>query len=228
AAHWKYKGESFTGGDSNLEEWIKKIRELLENPESNAIDFMDDFKLNLFSDEVFIFTPKGDLITLPAMATALDFAFDIHTKVGVHCLGAKVNHRLVPLSYKLKNGDQVEIITSKKQKPTEDWLNYVVTAKAKSRIKASLKDEKRKIAAEGKEILVRKFRNADFGWTNSNIHRLVHYFKLHTSVELYFNIGAGIIDKNEVSIAIKFFELSDKTARGQNGHKIETPVNGKK
>jgi len=228
AAHWKYKGESFTGVDTNLEEWIKKIRELLENPESNAIDFMDDFKLNLFSDEVFIFTPKGDLITLPAMATALDFAFDIHTQVGTHCLGAKVNHRLVPLSYKLKNGDQVEIITSKKQKPTEDWLNYVVTAKAKSRIKASLKDEKRKVALEGKEILTRKFRNADFGWTNSNIQRMVHYFKLRTSVELYFNIGAGVIDKNEVSIAIKFFELSDKVGKTPNGHKPETPINGKK
>ena len=228
AAHWKYKGDEISGTDTNLEEWIKRIRELLENPESNAIDFMDDFKLNLFSDEVFIFTPKGDLITLPAMATALDFAFDIHTQVGTHCLGAKVNHRLVPLSYKLKNGDQVEIITSKKQKPTEDWLNYVVTAKAKSRIKASLKDEKRKIAQEGKDYLIKKFKNADFGWNNSNIQRLVHYFKLRTSIELYFNLGIGIIDKSEVGIALKFFELSDKLGRGQSSKKPETPVNGNK
>jgi len=228
AAHWKYKDDASSGMDNNLEEWIKKIRELLENPESNAIDFIDDFKLNLFSDEVFIFTPKGDMITLPAMATALDFAFDIHTQIGSHCLGAKVNHRLVPLSYRLKNGDQVEIITSKKQKPSEDWLNYVVTAKAKSRIKASLKEEKRKIAQEGKEYLIRKFKHVGLGWNNENLQRMVHYFKLRTNIELCYNIGTSAIDKVEINTALKFFETSDKLGQSQNGTKPARPVNGKK
>ena len=144
AAHWKYKEEPNT--DSGLDQWIQKVRELLSNPEANALDFLDDFKMNLFSDEMFIFTPKGALIQLPVEATALDFAFEIHTDIGASCIGAKVNHKLVPLSHKLQNGDQVEIITSGKQSPKEDWLGFVVTAKAKSKIKSSLKEEKRKIA----------------------------------------------------------------------------------
>ncbi|MBS1525577.1 MAG: bifunctional (p)ppGpp synthetase/guanosine-3',5'-bis(diphosphate) 3'-pyrophosphohydrolase, partial [Bacteroidetes bacterium] len=146
AAHWKYK-ESTT--DSGLDQWVQKVREMLKNPELNALDFLDDFKMNLFSDEIFIFTPKGMLIQLPQGATALDFAFEIHTDVGATCIGAKVNHKLVPLGYKLQNGDQVEIITSSKQTPKEDWLNIVVTAKAKAKIKSALKEEKRKIADEG-------------------------------------------------------------------------------
>jgi guanosine-3',5'-bis(diphosphate) 3'-pyrophosphohydrolase len=156
AAHWKYKESS---NDNGLDQWIMKVREMLNNPEANALDFLDDFKMNLFSDEIFIFTPKGALIQLPLGATALDFAFEIHTDVGAKCIGAKVNHKLVPLSYKLQNGDQVEIITSGKQAPKEDWLNIVVTAKAKSKIKSSLKEEKRKIAEEGKETLERKLKS---------------------------------------------------------------------
>jgi GTP pyrophosphokinase len=226
AAHWKYKED--TGSDTNLEEWINQIRELLENPESNAIDFLDDFKLNLFSDEVFVFTPKGDLVTLPANATALDFAFDIHSQVGVSCLGAKVNHRLVPLSYKLKNGDQVEIITSKKQKPTEDWLNYVVTAKAKSKIKNSLKEEKRQIAQDGKEMLIRKFKHVHLGWTNENITRLVNYFKLPTSLDLYYNVGNGSIEKTELNSALKLFEtekqFTHRKGHHEDDHKRKTPA----
>ena len=153
AAHWKYKDSA---NETQLDEWIRKIREVLENPEENALEFIDDFKLNLFADEIFAFTPKGEIKTLPKNSTALDFAFDIHTKVGEKCIGAKVNHKLVPLSYKLKSGDQVEVLTSSKQKPKEDWLNYVVTARAKSKIKAALKEEKRIIAKEGKAILERK------------------------------------------------------------------------
>jgi guanosine-3',5'-bis(diphosphate) 3'-pyrophosphohydrolase len=210
AAHWKYKDDSSSGSDKNIEDWIVRIRETLENPESNAIDFLDDFKLNFFSDEVYVFTPKGDLYTLPNNATSLDFAFEIHTQVGVQCLGAKVNHKLVPLSYKLKNGDQVEIITSKKQKPTEDWLGYVVTAKAKSRIKDTLKEERRKIALEGKEILMRKFRHADLDWNNENIHRFVNYFKLPSSSDLYYGLGNGKIEKGLLSSAFSFFESAEK------------------
>ena len=127
------------GAESALDEWIHKIRELLENPETNALDFIDDFKLNLFSDEIFVFTPGGDMKTLPGNATALDFAFEIHTDLGSKCIGAKVNHKLVPLSHKLHSGDQVEILTSNKQTPKEDWLAYVVTAKAKSKIKSGIK-----------------------------------------------------------------------------------------
>jgi GTP pyrophosphokinase len=133
AAHWKYKESG--NAESGLDEWLKKIRELLKSPEANALDFLDDFKLNLFSDEIFIFTPKGELKTLPVNSTILDFAYNIHSQIGDNCIGAKVNHRLVPLNYKLKSGDQVEIISSSKQKPKEDWLEYVITAKAKSRIK---------------------------------------------------------------------------------------------
>ncbi len=210
AAHWKYKDGAASVSDKNTEDWIVKIRESLENPESNAIDFLDDFKLNFFSDEVYVFTPKGDLYTLPANATALDFAFEIHTQVGVQCLGAKVNHKLVPLSYKLKNGDQIEIITSKKQNPTEDWLNYVVTAKAKSKIKTTLKEERRKISLDGKEILIRKFRAASLPWNNENVNRVVNYFKLPGSSDLYYNIGVGKLDKSALNNALNFFETAEK------------------
>ena len=138
AAHWKYKESA---SENALDEWIGRIRETLQNPDPNAIDFIDDFKLNLFSDEIFVFTPKGELKNLPQTATTLDFAFEIHTMVGARCIGAKVNHRLVPLSYQLKSGDQVEILTSASQKPNEDWLRFVVTAKAKSNIKSLLKEK---------------------------------------------------------------------------------------
>ena len=157
AAHWKYKG--VTEKESSLDNWINQIREVLENPESNAVDFIDDFKLNLFSSEIFIFTPNGDLKTLPKSATTLDFAFEIHSEVGINCLGAKVNGKLVPLSHVLNSGDQVEIITSKKQKPKKDWLRFVVTSKAKTKIKSSLKVEKKEIASRGKEVVERKLRH---------------------------------------------------------------------
>ncbi|MDG1189887.1 MAG: RelA/SpoT family protein, partial [Flavobacteriales bacterium] len=153
AAHWKYKNSS---KESNLDNWINRIRELLESPNANAIDFVDDFKMNLFSEEIFIFTPNGDLKTLPKDATPIDFAYEIHTEVGSRCLGAKVNGKLVPFSHSLKSGDQVEIITSNKQSPKEDWLSFVKTSRAKSKIKNALKEEKKIIASEGKEILKRK------------------------------------------------------------------------
>ena len=191
AAHWKYKDSA---NESQLDEWIRKIREVLENPEENALEFIDDFKLNLFADEIFAFTPKGEIKTLPKNSTALDFAFDIHTKVGEKCIGAKVNHKLVPLSYKLKSGDQVEVLTSSKQKPKEDWLNYVVTARAKSKIKAALKEEKRLIATEGKAILERKLNHLKIDFTTQNINQLVNHFKLPTSQELFYRIALGNID----------------------------------
>ncbi|MDP2413892.1 bifunctional (p)ppGpp synthetase/guanosine-3',5'-bis(diphosphate) 3'-pyrophosphohydrolase [Daejeonella sp.] len=204
AAHWKYKEEP--NNDSGLDQWIHKVRELLSNPEANALDFLDDFKMNLFSDEIFIFTPKGSLIQLPVNATALDFAFEIHTDIGASCIGAKVNHKLVPLSYKLQNGDQVEIITSSKQSPKEDWLNFVVTAKAKSKIKSSLKEEKRKIAENGKEILERKLKSLKVTYNSDNLYKLSYYFKLSSTLDLFYNVAQGIIDVKQ----LKEFVASEK------------------
>lgn len=203
AAHWKYK-ESST--DSGLDQWVIKVRELLSNSDSNALDFLDDFKMNLFSDEIFIFTPKGDLIQLPIDATALDFAFEIHSDVGAKCIGAKVNHKLVPLSYKLQNGDQVEVITSGKQAPKEDWLNFVVTAKAKAKIKSSLKEEKRKIAEDGKEILERKLKSLKITYNSDNILKLSYFFKLASTQDLFYNIAKGLIDLKD----LKEFAATEK------------------
>jgi GTP pyrophosphokinase len=204
AAHWKYKEEP--NNDSGLDQWIQKVRELLSNPEANAFDFLDDFKMNLFSDEIFIFTPKGSLIQLPVNATALDFAFEIHTDIGASCIGAKVNYKLVPLSYKLQNGDQVEIITSSKQSPKEDWLNFVVTAKAKSKIKSSLKEEKRKIAENGKEILERKLKSLKVTYNSDNLYKLAYFFKLPSTLDLFFNVAQGKIDVKQ----LKEFATSEK------------------
>jgi len=195
AAHWKYKESS---NDNGLDQWIQKVREMLSNPEANALDFLDDFKMNLFSDEIFIFTPKGALIQLPLGATALDFAFEIHTDVGATCIGAKVNHKLVPISYKLQNGDQVEIITSSKQTPKEDWLNVVVTAKAKSKIKSSLKEEKRKIAENGKEILERKLKSLKITYNTDNLQKLSYFFKLPSTQELFVNVALGKIELKDI------------------------------
>ncbi|HRH67081.1 MAG TPA: bifunctional (p)ppGpp synthetase/guanosine-3',5'-bis(diphosphate) 3'-pyrophosphohydrolase [Bacteroidia bacterium] len=195
AAHWKYKESA---AESALDEWIEKIRELLESPETNALDFIDDFKLNLFSDEIFIFTPTGDMKTLPLNATALDFAFEIHSDLGSKCIGAKVNHKLVPLSHKLRSGDQVEILTSNKQNPKEDWLNYVVTAKAKSKIKTALKDEKKRLAEDGKEILQRKFRHLKINFNNENINELLAYYKIPSTMELFYRIAKEVIDIHDL------------------------------
>jgi len=214
AAHWKYK-ESST--DSGLDQWVQKVRELLKNPDSNALDFLDDFKMNLFSDEIFIFTPKGALIQLPLNATALDFAFEIHTDVGASCIGAKVNHKLVPLSHKLQNGDQVEIITSSKQSPKEDWLNIVVTAKAKAKIKSALKEEKRKIAEEGKEILERKLKSLKITYNSENIQKLSYHFKLPSAQELFVNVAKGIIDIKD----LKEYQASEKVVENKPQDKIE-------
>jgi GTP pyrophosphokinase len=203
AAHWKYK-EAPHAESSGLDQWLQKVRELLNNPESNALDFLDDFKMNLFSDEIFIFTPKGALMQLPANATALDFAFEIHSDLGAKCIGAKVNHKLVPLSYQLQNGDQVEIITSNKQNPKEDWLNFVITAKAKSKIKSSLKEEKRKISDEGREILDRKLKSLKIPSTIENINKITHFFKLHASQDFLYQIAKGGIDIGDLKEYVNF------------------------
>jgi len=214
AAHWKYKESS---SDSGLDQWIQKVRELLSNPESNALDFLDDFKMNLFSDEIFIFTPKGALIQLPVDATALDFAFEIHSDLGAKCIGAKVNHKLVPLSHKLQNGDQVEIITSNKQSPKEDWLSFVVTAKAKSRIKSALKEEKRRVAEEGKEILERKLKSLKITYNTDNINKLANYFKQPSALDLFYDVAKGKIDLHD----LKEFQGAEKQVENRPPERIE-------
>ncbi|MAZ30490.1 MAG: RelA/SpoT family protein [Flavobacteriales bacterium] len=193
AAHWKYK-QSGKSKDGNLEDWINQIRELLEQPEVNALDFLEEFKLNLFSKEIFVFTPNGELKTLPRGASALDFAFEIHSQLGANCLGCKVNGKITPLSHKLKSGDQVEVISSLKQKPKKSWLNFVVTAKAKNKIKSSLKDEKKIIADEGKEILKRKLKHLKLVLNENILKELTTYYKYKTSFDLFYDVGVGIFN----------------------------------
>ena len=192
AAHYKYK--EINNEDNKFDRWIAEIRDLLDNTEATAMDFVNDFRLNLFNDEIYIFTPKGELRVLPIGSTILDFAYDIHTDIGDKCIGAKVNNRLMPLSYQLINGDQLEIITSPKQKPNDEWLRFVVTARAKQKIKSSLNEERNIIVEDGKEILLRKFKQFNLRSTNHNISFLERYFNLLSSSELYFRIAKGKID----------------------------------
>lgn len=192
AAHYKYKESS--GDDNKFDRWIAEIRDLLENSDSSAIDFVNDFKLNLFNDEIYVFTPKGELRVLPSGATILDFAYDIHSEIGDRCIGAKVNNKLMPLSYQLNNGDQLEIITSSKQKPNEEWLRFVVSARAKQKIKSSLNEVRKLVAQDGKEILERKFKQFNIRMNSENISFLERFYKVGAATELYFRIAKGKID----------------------------------
>ncbi|MEM7085444.1 MAG: RelA/SpoT family protein [Bacteroidota bacterium] len=192
AAHYKYKNTEKE--DGGLDDWLNKLQETLENAEINAVDFVEEFKLNLYAKEIFVFSPKGDLYSLPKGSTALDFGFHVHTEVGLHTRGAKVNSKLVPLSHELKSGDQVEIITSEKSKPSANWINYVVTGRARSKIKSSLKEEQKQIAEEGKVVLARKLKSLKITLDEKTINQLVNYFKLKTSLDLFYRAGAGIIE----------------------------------
>ncbi|TRZ43607.1 RelA/SpoT family protein [Robertkochia solimangrovi] len=192
AAHFKYKhGEQKEQG---IEIWLNRLQEALENADGNAVDFVEEFKLNLYSQEIFVFTPKGELKSLPKGATPLDFAFSIHTEIGLKTRGAKVNGKLVPLSRELKSGDQVEIITSESSKPNSNWLDYATTARARAKIKSSLKEEKKEIAEEGKEILRRKMRQMKIALNEKVVNDLVVYFKLKTSLDLFYRVGINTID----------------------------------
>jgi GTP pyrophosphokinase len=223
AAHWKYK-DSAADKESKLESWLLRIREMLENPDPNALEFIDDFKLNLFSDEMFVFTPKGDMKTLPVNATALDFAFEIHTQVGEHCIGAKVNHKLAPLSYVLASGDQVEILNSVKQQPKDDWLNFVITAKAKSKIKNSLKEQRKKIAEEGKEIMQRKFERQKLEFNTTTINDFYLFLKLPSSQELFYRAALGNVDIKEIKEFIRQKDNPVKKTRKEDAPRIEQLV----
>lgn len=196
AAHFKYKQGNTK--ENGLESWLNLLKETLENPDNNAVNFVEQFKLNLYAKEIYIFTPNGDIKNLPKDASPVDFAFAIHTEVGMQCRGAKVNGKIVPLDHKLQSGDQVDIITSKNQKPKLSWLNFVVTASAKSKIKNSLKEEEKAIANEGKEILSRKLRHLKIPFNEKTVNELGAYFKLKTSLDLFMKIGNGEIDNSQL------------------------------
>ncbi len=220
AAHYKYKnGDSEEGG---LDVWLNLLREALENPETNAIDFVEDFKMNLYSKEIYVFTPKGDIKSLPKGATSLDFAFSIHSEIGVKTRGTRVNGKLAPLNYKLKSGDQVEIITSPNQKPTANWLDYVTTSRAKNKIKNVLNENTKKIAEEGKELLTRKLKHLKITLNETVTNELVNFFHLKTSLDLFYRVGLGTIDNQQLkdfaaqksNSLINFFK--NKIKRGGN------------
>ncbi|MEX2483751.1 MAG: RelA/SpoT family protein [Brumimicrobium sp.] len=192
AAHYNYKESK--SGENKFDRWIGEIRDLIDSPSQDAMDFVNEFKLNLFNDEIYVFTPKGELRVLPTGATTLDFAFDIHTDIGLQCIGAKVNNKLVPLSHQLKNGHQIEIITSNKQKPNEEWLKFAITARAKQKIKAALNEERNKIAEDGKEILDRKFKQHNIRFISENISILEKYYNVSTATDLYIRIAKGKVD----------------------------------
>ena len=197
AAHWKYK-ESSTSSESGLELWISKVREILGRDKSSAMEFVDDFKHSLFNEEIFVFTPKGELKKLPGGASALDFAFEIHSEIGARCIGAKVNQKLVPINYKLKTGDQVEILTSNKQKPNEGWLSFVITSKGRTRIKDELKEQMKSSASDGKEIVMRKLKQAKLELNSENLDKLLNQFNLKSALDFYYLVGKGKIDPKEI------------------------------
>jgi guanosine-3',5'-bis(diphosphate) 3'-pyrophosphohydrolase len=203
AAHWKYKEGTIT--ESRFDQWFSQIREALNNNDSNSLDFLHDFKTSFLTEEIYVYTPKGDVKMLPKGATSLDFAFSVHTAVGSKCIGAKVNHKLVPIGHKLKSGDQIEIITSAKQKPHQEWLNQVVTSKAKQKIKDTLKEEKRKVAEDGKYILQKKLDAIGGKITPHNLEELATFYKLHSTLDLLYEIAIKKIDLKE---------LKDFTASG--------------
>lgn len=220
AAHWKYKEkDNTTKSGSGLDDWIGQVRSILESNDSNAIEFMDDFRGNLFHDEVFVFTPKGDLKVLPIGATALDFAFEIHTEIGAKCIGAKVNQRLVPISHVLKNGDQVEILTSNKQKPTEDWLHNVVTSRAKAKIKDALREDKKSAILDGREIVQRKLKAMKMDFNSETVEQLRAYYELKTANEFYYRVGKGTIDPTSIK-AFKDFKENQK-GKSKVGEKVK-------
>ncbi|HIF14453.1 MAG TPA: bifunctional (p)ppGpp synthetase/guanosine-3',5'-bis(diphosphate) 3'-pyrophosphohydrolase [Bacteroidetes bacterium] len=192
AAHWRYKGVQ--NEETAMDDWLKKVREIIENPEADSLQFLDNIKLNLFSNEIYVFTRDGNLKVVPSSASALDLAYNIHTDLGNKCLGAKVNHKIVPINYKLKNGDQVEIITSEIQQPTEEWLDFVVTAKARSNIKQLLNRERRGIARLGKQILENKFKSIKATFNKNNIINVVNFYHKINEIDLFYEIGLETLD----------------------------------
>ena len=203
AAHYKYKvGKDHENG---LESWLNRLKELLESKDSNAIDFVENFKLNLYSDEIFVFTPAGELKSLPQNSTALDFAFNIHTEIGSKTRGARVNGKLVPLSRKLRSGDSVEIITSEKSRPTANWLDFVATSRARSIIRTSLNEEKKRIAEEGKELLRRKLKHLKIIMVEKTVNEMLDYFNVNSNLDLYYRVGIKTVDNKKIKDFAKYY-----------------------
>ncbi|MBA0883263.1 MAG: hypothetical protein RLZZ540_2222 [Bacteroidota bacterium] len=230
AAHYKYKnGATEEGG---LDVWLNLLKEALENPETNAIDFVEDFKMNLYSKEIYIFTPKGDIKSLPKGATSLDFAFSIHSEIGIKTRGTRVNGKLVPLNYELKSGDQVEIITSPNQKPTANWLDYVTTSRAKNKIRNVLNENTKKIAEDGKEVLTRKLKHLKVTLNETVTNELVNFFHLKTSLDLFYRVGIGTIDNQQLkdfaaqksNTLINFFKSKIKRTGNTADTDIHRPI----
>lgn len=228
AAHYKYKQGATE--ESGLDVWLNLLKEALENSETNAVDFVEDFKMNLYSKEIFVFTPKGEIKSLPKGATTLDFAFSIHSEIGIRTRGTRVNGKLVQLNYELKSGDQVEIITSANQKPTINWLEYVTTSRAKTKIKNVLNEDTKKIADEGRELLTRKLKHLKITLNESVINELVNFFKLRTSLDLFYRVGAGAIENQQLkdfaaqksNTLINFFKNKIKRSASTN-QEIDKP-----
>ena len=226
AAHFKYKQGNKQ--ESGLEQWLNKLKDVLENNDSNAVDFVEDFKLNLYSNEIFVFTPEGDLKSLPKGASALDFAFAVHTDLGLKTRGVKVNGKIVPLNFKLKSGDQVQVIKSINSKPSASWLDYVETSRAKSKIRSALNENKKMIAEDGKEILRRKLKHLKISFEEDIIHKLQNFLNLQSSLDLFYGIGVGSIDNSELknfaktegSSFIKFFRRKPKKNLLTNKEKL--------
>ena len=226
AAHWRYKGIK---SEKGLDQWLTNVREILENPEVNAADFIDDFKLNLYDEEVFVFTPKGDLRRLPKGATILDFAFDIHSEIGKKCVGARVNQKNVSIRYKLRNGDQVEIQTSSNQEPKQDWLNIVSTSRARTKLKQALRDIEYKEAEIGREMLVRRLKNWKLELTDQRISQLVKHFKYKSVHDFFCDIAEDKLDAVEIKEFIlkereKEKELLESQQAGRSAENFVTPV----
>jgi GTP diphosphokinase / guanosine-3',5'-bis(diphosphate) 3'-diphosphatase len=214
AAHWKYKGLE---GEQGIDQWLAKIREILDTPESDADNFIDDFKLSLYSKEIFVFTPKGDLRRFPENASVLDFAYDIHTDVGASCTGAKVNGKGVPIRYKMKNGDKIEILTSKNQLPKLDWLNFVVTSKAQKKIRQRLNEDQAREAENGKEIIKRRFKNWKIEYNDDTIRRILKHYKYPNAQEFYCDVSN---EKTDLTV-IKEFLSEKETTEDQTIQTIE-------
>jgi GTP pyrophosphokinase len=222
AAHYKYKqGDQ---KDIGIESWLNRLQEVLENNSGNAVDFVEDFKLNLYAKEIFVFTPKGDLKSLPQGATALDFAFAIHTDIGKKTRGIRVNERLVPLSKELQSGDQIEVITSDNIKPSKNWLDFVVTSRARSIIKSSLNEEKKILAEEGKEMLRRKLKQLKINLNDKTIQKMLSYFKFESSQDLFYRMGIGTLDNKQLkefasdyqNSVLNFFKRRIKSKKNNN------------
>lgn len=226
AAHYKYKQGATE--ENGLDVWLNLLKEALENSETNAVDFVEDFKMNLYAKEIFVFTPKGEIKSLPKGATSLDFAFSIHSEIGVKTRGTRVNGKLVPLNYELKSGDQIEVITSINQKPTINWLDYVTTSRAKNKIRNVLNENTKKIAEEGKELLTRKLKHLKITLNENVTNELVNFFKLKTSLDLFYRVGIGSIENQQLkdfaaqksNTLINFFKSKIKRSPSSNSEEL--------